>query len=160
MDQDPVPPSFKIIRVTDYKSVRDLFEIIRNDPSAKNFHPHSFDDQAADDICHYQGQDLYCVGLSDGKAIAYGMLRGWDEGYDIPSLGIYIAPERRGSGIASLFMAKLHKMAHNKGATKIRIKVYLNNVEARQLYENFGYAFTAQEGGQLIGHLNLSGKNQ
>lgn len=160
MDQDQVPPSFKIIGVTDYDAVRDLFAIIRNDPSAKNFHPHPFDDQVAREICHYRGQDLYCVGLADGKAVAYGMLRGWDEGYERPSLGIYIAPERRGSGIASLFMAKLHELARSKGAMQIRIKVYLNNVEARQLYENFGYTFTAQEGGQLIGHLNLSGKNQ
>ena len=57
------------------------------------FHPHPFTAEEAEARARYSGRDLYYVAVADGRALAYGMLRGWDEGYAVPSLR-YRAPPR------------------------------------------------------------------
>jgi ribosomal protein S18 acetylase RimI-like enzyme len=87
--------------------------------------------------------------------IAYGMLRGWDEGYDVPSLGIVVAPAFRGQGYGRSLMHFLHAAAKARGAPAIRLKVYPENSTAVALYQSLGYVFGAKEGGQLVGLLDL-----
>jgi len=88
--------------------------------------------------------------------LAYGILRGWDQGYEIPSLGIAVHPEARGGKLGELMMHFLHSAARRKGARQVRLKVYGKNVSARNLYIKLGYKFdTVEEGGQLVGRLKL-----
>jgi ribosomal protein S18 acetylase RimI-like enzyme len=82
--------------------------------------------------------------------IAYGLLRGWDEGYDTPSLGIAVSPRSQRNGIGRRLMEHLHDVARARGATRVRLKVYRENTPAVRLYEAFGYSFEA-EGDELIG---------
>ena len=95
------------------------------------------------------------VDLTAGRFVAYGMLRGWDAGYAIPSLGIYVAREARGRGVARAMMERLHALARERGAAAVRLKVYPSNEPARRLYESLGYRFGAKEGEQLVGLLRL-----
>jgi [ribosomal protein S18]-alanine N-acetyltransferase len=84
------------------------------------------------------------------------MLRGWDEGYDVPSLGIAVHPESRGQGLGELLMHFLHCAARRKGAREIMLKVYKENTAAYQLYLRLGYRFDGEEQkGQLVGRLAL-----
>jgi len=46
------------------------------------------------------------------------MLRGWDEGYETPSLGIAVHPDARGLGLARTFMGFLHAAASFQGAAR------------------------------------------
>ncbi len=130
-----------------------LFWIVRNDPSARAFHPHGFSDGDAARIAEYSGHDIYAGYFAeDGEIIAYGMLRGIDEGYDIPSLGIYLPPAARGKGISSKVMHGLHEFARQElGASKIMLKVYADNLAALNLYKRIGYEFGASEGRELLG---------
>ena len=133
-----------------------FFARVANDPRSSHFHPHPFSDLEAERICNYVGNDKY-VGLRcDGDFFGYGMLRGWDEGFTVPSLGIYIAPELRGTGAARLLMQYLHLIARLSGATHVRLKVYRENATAYRLYESLGYLFTdSDESTQLVGKLSL-----
>ena len=79
------------------------------------FHPHPFTAAQAECLAAYQGQDLYYV-ATRGEVVAYGMLRGWDEGYQVPSLGIAVHPAWRGRGLAHAFMLFLHAAARERGA--------------------------------------------
>jgi ribosomal-protein-alanine N-acetyltransferase len=107
---------------------------------ADTFHPHPFTAQEAARICSYQGRDLYYALLGNtGEVLAYGMLRGWDEGYQIPSLGIAVHPKATGRGIGELMMRFLHIAAIEEGAKEIILKVYKNNHFAVRLYERLGY---------------------
>ena len=63
----------------------------------KFFHPHPFTTEAARERAAYTGKDLYYVVIEGDEILGYGMLRGWDEGYEVPSLGIVIHPAHRGS---------------------------------------------------------------
>jgi ribosomal protein S18 acetylase RimI-like enzyme len=115
------------------------------------FHPHPFTAEHASYLAGYQGHDLYYVATKGDEVLAYGMLRGWDEGYSVPSLGIAVLASARGTGLARTFMQFLHTAARYHGATRVRLKVYPENVAARRLYESLGYRFEAGTDHQLLG---------
>lgn len=134
-----------------------FFETECNDA---HFHPHPFTASQAAKICDYGGADIYAVALKEGAVQAYGMLRGWDEGYAIPSLGIIVAREARRTGLAHLVMKYLHYNARVRGASAVRLKVYPDNLVALSLYRKLGYQFgDAVENGQLVGLCALGGSH-
>ncbi|MCK1568763.1 ribosomal protein S18 acetylase RimI-like enzyme [Bradyrhizobium sp. GM5.1] len=135
----------------------ELFAIIAADQRCSRFHPHPFTQAEAARICNHRGNDRYLALRTEERLLAYGLLRGWDEGFAIPSLGIYVVPELRGSGAARLLMEHLHLTAQLSGAKRIRIKVYPDNILAQRLYLSLGYCFSdLRETDQLVGILDLS----
>ena len=72
-----------------------FFELIKNKKEDKYFHPHPFNKKKAEELVNYKGNDLYFLQTSENIICGYGMLRGWDEGYPVPSLGIIIHPDYR-----------------------------------------------------------------
>lgn len=133
-----------------------FFDSLRTYGDDTWFHPHPLTNEEARRICSSKGRDLYLVGVYGQDVVAYGLLRGWDEGYEIPSLGIALHPDVRGKGLARSFMLYLHATARLHGASTIRLKVYNDNVRARCLYEKLGYRFTQAEDSQLLGLLDIS----
>lgn len=132
-----------------------LFEKIAHDPGGKNFHPHAFTKEIAHYIAHYMGDDIYLGAYHNHKLIGYGLLRGWAEGYSVPSLGIYLVEEARNIGLSVIFMSELHRFARERGATSIRLKVYPENKKALGLYSRMGYVFSSKDDGQLIGYVHF-----
>ncbi|HJT46197.1 MAG TPA: GNAT family N-acetyltransferase [Chthoniobacterales bacterium] len=132
-----------------------LFNHLREADDAGFFHPHPLTDAEAAARANYSGRDFYCVMLQDNKAIGYGMLRGWDDGYDIPSLGIALDPSARGQGNSRILMKFLHDAAKERGAAKVRLKVDSKNRPAIELYRSLGYVFQSQQDQELIGFLDL-----
>jgi ribosomal protein S18 acetylase RimI-like enzyme len=120
------------------------------------FHPHPFDAAQAKAIAHYAGKDLYHVLLEGRTVLAYGMLRGWDEGFQIPSLGMIVAAKARGRGVAKVVMSLLRLASQSRGAPRIRLKVFEENARAITLYKSLGYQFSSREADQLVGFLDLS----
>lgn len=132
-----------------------FFEAIHAAGDDRFFHPHPFTPEEARRLATATGDDLYYI-LTDGaEMLAYGMLRGWDAGYEVPSLGIAVHPAARGQGWGHFLMHFLHAAARARGAKRIRLKVYPENQVARQMYERFGYRFTGEEQGHLVGWLEL-----
>jgi ribosomal-protein-alanine N-acetyltransferase len=139
----------------DLEGVLAAFFASLTDDDRRYFHPHPFTAEMAHSLCHRSGRDVYCV-LTEGAAVrGYAMLRGWDEGYDIPSLGMIISADSRGQGLAQLVMTLLHATAKRRGAKRVRLKVYASNAPALRLYQSFGYQFGESENEQLVGYLNL-----
>ena len=86
----------------DTNKLADFFNGISTDETIKNFfHPHPFTKEYAEKICSKKGikEDLYFVAKGNNEIIGYAMLRGWDEGYDIPSFGICVHPRHQRKGI-------------------------------------------------------------
>lgn len=132
-----------------------FFEALRAGGDERFFHPHPLTVAQARVTAGYVGLDLYYVLTEGSQVIGYAMLRGWDEGYAVPSLGIALHPDARGSGLASPFMAFLHAAARRRGAPRVRLKVYRENARAVALYEALGYEFEPTDGDELLGHLTL-----
>lgn len=149
--------SFCVSRLvpTDFSKILNLFAIIKDDSEAKNFHPHAFNQEQAYIVTNYTGIDYYLGFFENDEIIGYGLLRGWDAGFNIPSLGIYIRPDSRGKGLSIKFMKALHEIAQKMHAPLIRLKVYPENISALNLYKKMGYVFQNQEDGQFVGHLML-----
>jgi ribosomal protein S18 acetylase RimI-like enzyme len=118
------------------------------------FHPHPFTYENALKIANYDGNDLYFLQTMDKVIVGYGMLRGWDEGFQVPSLGIIIHPTYRNQGFGKKFIEFLHNQARIKGSAKIRLKVYRDNTRALRLYKSLGYSFK-NNSNQLIGYYKL-----
>jgi ribosomal protein S18 acetylase RimI-like enzyme len=132
----------------------DLFDALRESGDGRTFHPHPLGRDEAERLCAYEGRDVYAVLVEDGRAVAYGMLRGWDEGFDVPSLGLAVHPSERGRGLGRELAERLHEEARRRGAAQVRLTVDADNEPARQLYERLGY--TLEEGeGALVGYVTL-----
>jgi len=110
------------------------------------FHPHAGDVDALRAIAEQPGRDLYVVFVEGDAVRAYGLLRGWNEGYAIPSLGIAVHPDARAGGLGRLMMEYLEAMARHRGAPAIRLRVHKDNARAIAMYERRGYAMQADAG--------------
>jgi [ribosomal protein S18]-alanine N-acetyltransferase len=121
----------------------------------RTFHPHPFDAVEAHRRAVYDGLDEYHVALHDGTIVAYGMLRGWDEGYDVPSLGLAVDDAWQRRGIGRRMLVYLHDIARARKASRVRLRVDRDNKAARRLYESIGYEFTEESPEVLVGVLAL-----
>ena len=89
--------------------------------------------------------------MINNKIIGYGMLRGWQDNYNIPRLGIIIDKNYRGFGYSKNLMNYLHDVCKLKGSNKVSLKVMKNNKMAIKLYEKRGYIFSEYDIENLIG---------
>ncbi len=152
----------------DEAALADFFAALATAGDERLFHPHPLTHEAARTICQYHGMtdgracDEYHLAIDDadarssnGQILGYGILRGWAEGYAIPSLGIAVHPQHRGRGIARRMMAHLHEVAARRGAERVRLKVYRDNTPAIRLYESLGYEFEQHSETELLGFFTL-----
>ena len=122
----------------------------------RRFKPHPFTDNGVRERVGYAGKDFYCLLVDGSEVVGYGMLRGWDEGYDVPSLGIAVLPRLQGKGRGKSIMQHLHDEARKRGAKKIRLRVRQDNQQAVNLYEQLGYDLKPdEEEGFLVGFASL-----
>ena len=145
------PLEFRHVRERHEQGLASFFQSLVERGDERWFHPHPLSAGHAARPAAHRGRGLYYVATQGTDVLAYGMLRGWDEGYPTPSLGIAVHPACRGRGVARSFMLFLHAAARQRGATRVRLKVYPDNVPARRLYEALGYQFEAGADGQLVG---------
>ncbi len=138
-----------------------FFEALAADEEAVHFfHPHPFDAASARSICEGAGRrkDEYFAAFEEGEVVGYGMLRGWDEGYVVPSFGGCVGARNRGQGLGRALLRHAVECAAARGAPQVMLKVYPENRVARSLYESEGFTFTerASDGVQLVGRLDLA----
>lgn len=119
------------------------------------FRPHSFTASEARLIANHVGKDVYAILLDGPQAVAYGMLRGWDEGFATPSLGIAVRSASQGRGLGRLMMGHLHDEAKRRGALQVRLRVHPDNIRARRLYESLGYGYAGEDRGERVMLLDL-----
>lgn len=110
------------------------------------FSPHATDVDTLGALAAQPGDDLYFVFIEDEDVLAYGLLRGWNEGYDVPSLGIAVHPSARAAGLGRLVMDYLEAMARHRGAPAVRLRVHKDNARAIGMYERRGYAMQPDAG--------------
>ena len=146
--------TFEPLRPELAEALAELFDALRAAGDERWFHPHPLTREEAERVCSYEGRDLYAALVEDGRAVAYGMLRGWDAGFEIPSLGLAVHPAARGRGLGRALTERLHEEARARGAARVRLTVYATNEPARRLYEQLGYELE-EKGDDLVGYLAL-----
>ncbi len=137
---------FRVAGPGDERALTELF----GDIDETYFRPHPFTADEASKLCTYSGRDVYALLVDGNRPVAYGLLRGWDEGFDTPSLGVAVRSDSQGRGYGRLMMAHLHAEARRRGAARVRLRVHPDNFRARRLYETLGYEYRGEERGELL----------
>jgi ribosomal protein S18 acetylase RimI-like enzyme len=119
------------------------------------FQPHPMTPFEAARICGLDGKDVYLIGRVGDLGVAYGMLRGWDEGFRVPSLGIGIRRNSEHRGYGRKMMAALHDAARESGADLVRLRVHPDNVRAAALYRSVGYRDKGVDRSEILMILDL-----
>jgi len=114
------------------------FFVELDEEAKKSFHPHPFNEETAVKIVSLSSKDLYFGTIEDDEMVAYGMLRGWEDGYEVPSIGVAVLSGRRHQGLGKEMMEYLIGVARDIGAPAIMLHVYKEN-PAKRLYENLGF---------------------
>lgn len=139
------------VRPTDVRALEVLFAGL----DTTWFRPHDLGPEGARRIASYVGRDVYLIGFLGSAPVAYGMLRGWDEGYEVPSLGIAIRDGYRDRGFGRQMMHALHRVVRERGCDRVRLRVAPANSRARHLYQTLGYRQVGVERGELVLLLDL-----
>lgn len=117
------------------KEIKEFFKAIKGD---RYFHPFPFTDETIDKILNAK-KDVYRFIYCD-KIIGMFMLRGWDEGYEIPSFGMIVHPNYRGLGLGTFMLKWAIKICKDK-CSKIRLTVDKENKVAIYMYKREGFKF-------------------
>jgi ribosomal-protein-alanine N-acetyltransferase len=136
----------------------DFFELLAADEETiRFFHPHPLTREFASALCARQSISLDRYFITDyrGHVVGYSMLRGWDEGYDIPSFGGCTHPDLRGAGLGRLLLAHAIAACRTAGARRLRLTVYKKNMRAVHLYRKFGFVFSEKNQHEWVGLLDL-----
>jgi ribosomal protein S18 acetylase RimI-like enzyme len=147
----------------DSSILADFFAALSSDPETVTFfHPHAFTTEFAAQLCEAAAtrKDRYYVACFQGVVIAYMMLRGWDEGYSVPSFGVCAHPALRDVGLGQALMAHAVAECRAAGAPKLRLTVFKDNVRGVHVYSKFGFVFTDKNEHELIGILDLASSPQ
>lgn len=106
---------------------------------SKYFIPFDFDHTTIKKILTEKKEDKFFGLFVDDSLIGFYMLRGFDEGYDIPSYGVWISKEYSAKGLSKLTLQHAVSICKINGIKKLLLKVHPENKIAKMIYENFGF---------------------
>jgi len=109
------------------------------------FHPFPLTSQVALEIANRLRRDRFYMGSRGERVIAFCMLRGWEEGFEIPSFGLLVDYRYRGQGVGRIMTEFAISEARREGAPAIRLTVYASNDRAVRLYESLGFALIERQ---------------
>ena len=126
------------LQQSDYAELLAFFQ--RNDTPevTRNFNPFPLNEKTARSICE-ERLDLYFVAISQRQILGLSMLRGWSEGFSVPSFGILIDCSRIGRGLGRRMTEFTLMEAKAARCEQVRLSVYGSNARALQLYLSLGF---------------------
>jgi len=127
----------------------DLYKLNKNE--FKNFTPHPFTKEVLTKIIDETILDLYYVVMFEDAVVGYGMLRGMDEGYAFPRLGIAVGKDVYGTGVATTLLEFLEVTSRLRGYKKICLRVYIENSRAHHFYAKLGYTYEPFDEKSVLG---------
>ncbi len=133
-------PTFRELAQPDLPAFRRFLE--SNDVPAVtgSFDPFPMSAATADRIMAERREDRYFGAFEeDGGMVALSMLRGWDEGFDVPSFGIAVDHRRHGRGLGTRLTAWTIERARELAAPAVRLSVYADNPAAARVYRRLGF---------------------
>jgi glycosyltransferase involved in cell wall biosynthesis/ribosomal protein S18 acetylase RimI-like enzyme len=133
------------LRPDDADALADLFEANNVPDVVQSFDPFPLTAETAKRLANHQGRDRFYVAREGPSVVAFSMLRGWDEGYDVPSFGILVDRSRHGQGIGTVLTDWTVRQAAELGADSVRLSVYASNPAAYGIYVRLGFVEEARE---------------
>lgn len=123
----------------DYESLARFFADNNIDAVTRYFHPFPLDSATANRIASVPHLDRYYIALRNGEIVALGMLRGWDEGYEVPSFGLVVDYRQQGLGLGKKMTEFAMSDALRLRCQKVRLSVYKSNLRGMSLFSSLGF---------------------
>lgn len=125
---------------------------------ARFFHPFGFDERAVESVLAKSERDVYSAIYLEGQLVVFFMLRGWDDGFDVPAFGVLVDEKHRGSGLEMLSLDVAKTICRLRGARRIMLKMHPENISTKAVARKIGFVFTREDGdtGNLIYHYDLA----
>jgi len=126
------------LRVSDSES---LAAMLMNDPPeySRYFQPFAYTLPSVTAQLTQAEQDRYWGIRAEGGLCGFFMLRGFDEGYQRPSFGVYIAQYAANQGLANLALRYCMAWCRHNQIAALMLKVHPDNQSARRIYEKAGF---------------------
>lgn len=123
----------------------------------KHFTPFEFSITSIENILKQTKLDKYFGLFINNELAGFYMLRGFDEGYEIPSYGVWISSEYSKSGLSKLTLYHAFAFCKLNGIKNLMLKVHPDNLVAKNLYESLGFNKTGfdEKNGNYIYYKNL-----
>jgi len=110
-----------------------------SDDYRKYFIPFATDIESLEDRLESVCEDRYWGVWFEATLVGFFMMRGFDEGYQRPSFGVYIAQVYSGRGLSRLALDYCMSWCRMNHIGAMMLKVHPDNRYARQTYENAGF---------------------
>lgn len=107
------------------------------------FNPFPLTDESARRIACNREQDRFYIARFHRELVGFGMLRGFQAGYALPSLGILIGVPYQGRGFGRRLIEEVVRATSMLGCDGVRLSVYNWNRRAIRLYESLGFVAEA-----------------
>lgn len=121
------------------QALAELFEGNRVPAVSDSFDPFPLTVDEARRIALEPRMDAYFVAKTDAGLIAMSMLRGFDEGFKVPSFGIFVDHRHHRHGVGRRLTAWTVGEARRRGCAAIRLSVYASNEAGVHLYRSLGF---------------------
>src|SRR5229473_4387252 len=96
------------LAANDAAALAAFFQVLAADAeTVRFFHPHPLTAEFAHELCRRQShaRDRFYIARYRGQIAGYLMLRGWEEGFAVPSFGGCVHPVFRGRGLGQTLLA-------------------------------------------------------
>lgn len=133
--------NFRKLEPKDAVSLSNLMKQDSKDYS-QYFVAFKFDTVTIKNILAEAKNDIYYGVYWEEELTGFYMLRGFDEGYSIPSYGVYISSRFKNKGLAALTINHAISTCKHLGLKKLRLKVHKENIIAYKQYLKYGFVET------------------
>lgn len=109
---------------------------------SKHFIPFPFDRKSIESVLSKAIKDKFYGVFVNESLVGFYMLRGFDEGYSIPSYGVWISEEFSNKGLSTLTLQHAISFCKINSIKRIMLKVHPDNSPAKHIYQKFGFKQT------------------
>jgi ribosomal protein S18 acetylase RimI-like enzyme len=120
-------------------ALRELFARNSIPAVTETFDPFPLSEAQARRIACEPRQDRYYLALRGRDLLGMSMLRGFDEGYEVPSFGIFVDHASQAQGVGRRLTAWTIERARLQGCSAVRLSVYADNPAAHGIYDSLGF---------------------
>lgn len=137
--------TIRMIDTRDLDALSQLFDRNNISDVTTYFHPFPLNRDSAKRIACTVHLDRYYGVFNRDQIIGFCMLRGWDQGFSIPSFGVLVDSDFQGHGVGRKLTAFCLLEAGGLGCPSVRLSVYSSNEVAVRIYRALGFTEISRE---------------
>ena len=120
------------------------------------FSAFDFNEDAIIDVLTRKIKDVYSGMFWRGELVGIFMLRGWDDGYDVPSFGVFVAETYRGGAFMKISLDVAKLICRLSGAERLMATIHPDNISPRGAVR-LGFVDTGKktEAGNIVYQMDL-----